>query len=467
LDVTVDSTQSQKLLPDGTIMYQGTTSALLSIMPLPDGSRMNIRVGDGAVSAQNIFDETEDALQTQDGMTYICNGGGQVSIAVLPVGTFVFMEINVRVIRDAIGDINATINAFVQSTDGIVLDGTNGSVQFITPTSDVNLISINGNTIPVDNLELQYDGTGITGPSFPATQDQVANVVVAGAAINVISSSYVLTTGTQTANTYTATQALDGIRHTHTDIAGTMDLYYEFDLGSDGVPTGVKSIGALSGQNDSVGIYAWNWVLNQWDQIGTRTGSNNTNNTLNSYDLLTSHVGTGANIGITRIRFFSSGLTNATLYIDQLLVAHTRAASGIANGSTVTLTTSTINKDLIGEGWKLNLGGQDISGSYIHGAINVSGIATATQASKYVFEDCDFSDVTLSATGRIRHSIFSMANTLNLTSTAGIEDDILNLVDCVSGVAGSGTPHINTGAVTKASSVSLRRWSGGLKTYSK
>lgn len=159
-DVTVDGTQTQKKLPDGTAMYQGSTSVLLSVVPLADGSRMNLRIADGAVSAQQIFDEVEDALQTQDGMTYLCNNNtGEVLIALLPTGTFVFLDTNVRVIRDNVGDANATINAFVESTDGIVLDASNGSVQFVIPNSDVNIVSVNDvATTGVDDFKADLSG---------------------------------------------------------------------------------------------------------------------------------------------------------------------------------------------------------------------------------------------------------------------------------------------------------------------
>jgi hypothetical protein len=143
-DLSVDGSQSQKLLTDGSIAYMGSSSVFLAVAPTADGSRMNLRIGDGAVSAANCFDEVEIALMTQDGMTYLANGGGEISIAILPTGSFVFLENNVRLIRDNVGDANATINAFVQSTDGQVLDNTNGGVQFIAPSSDTNIVSVNG-----------------------------------------------------------------------------------------------------------------------------------------------------------------------------------------------------------------------------------------------------------------------------------------------------------------------------------
>lgn len=154
-DMSVDATQTQKQLSDGSAMYQGTTSAFISVVPSADGSRMFLRISDGSVSAQACFDEAEDALMTQDGMTYLCNGGGQVDIALLATGQYVTLKTNVRVIRDTAPDANATIAAFVSSTDGTVLDNTNGAVQFVTPNSDVNIVSVNGtSTTNIDDFKL-------------------------------------------------------------------------------------------------------------------------------------------------------------------------------------------------------------------------------------------------------------------------------------------------------------------------
>lgn len=153
-DASVDSALDQKLRSDGSAMYNSTTSPFLTVVPQADGSRMNLRIGDGSVSAQACFDESEDALQTQDGMSYLCNGGGQVAWDERATGTFLDLKTNVRLIRDLAGDVNATVVAIVSSTDGTVIDGTNGSVSFAQPSSDVNVVSVNGTaTTGVDDFK--------------------------------------------------------------------------------------------------------------------------------------------------------------------------------------------------------------------------------------------------------------------------------------------------------------------------
>ena len=140
VDKSFNGVLTQLTQPSGAAMYLGSSSALLSVVPNPDGSRMNVRIGNGTVTAQQILDECEDALATNDGIKYLSNGGGRVEFAALPTGTFLFMKSNVRLIRDNVGDSSATVEAFVTSTDGVVLDNTNGDVQFVTVTRAQQLI---------------------------------------------------------------------------------------------------------------------------------------------------------------------------------------------------------------------------------------------------------------------------------------------------------------------------------------
>lgn len=316
------------------------------------------------------------------------------------------------------------------------------------------------NATATSNLEDQYDGTGLSGDTYPATQQQVGAISVASAAINEVAESYTLTTGTQTANTYTATTALDNTRHTHTDSAGAMELYYQFDIGNSGIPVSAKMTGALTGNNDTLGVYAYNWAGASWDQVGSLVGLASSVNSVHDYDLLSAHVGTGSDIGKVRIRFYAaSGLTTATLYVDQLFVSYAQASGGIANGSAVTLTTSTTNTNLIGRGWTLALGGQDISGSYIYQSIGISGTATVSNGSPYIIQECQFNTVSLSAFGYIENSAF--ADTATFTSTSGVSADALDIFNSKSNVAGSGSPTLTFASVTKSTNVNIRNWFGG------
>lgn len=66
-----------------------------------------------------------------------------------------------------------------------------------------------------------------------------------GLMINTPAESYVLTTGTETSGDVTDTELLDGVKHVHDDVSGALDLYYQFDIGGDGVPHSVVVIGNI------------------------------------------------------------------------------------------------------------------------------------------------------------------------------------------------------------------------------
>lgn len=187
-----------------------------------------------------------------------------------------------------------------------------------------DVVEVDGVTASAQNLSDTYDGTGYSDPVAPATQDQAGQIANVGAALNTPMTSYTLTTGNETANDETATEALDSTKHEHTDAAGALDLYYEFTVGGDGIAVQAEVTGLLNSSNDSLGVYAWDWTLSAWEQVGTKNGQNNTTlNIVSTFNLFAKHTGTAANLGLVRIRFFSaSGLTTATLRIDQIFVAY-------------------------------------------------------------------------------------------------------------------------------------------------
>ena len=186
-----------------------------------------------------------------------------------------------------------------------------------------NVTAISGDSTAADNLEAMYDGTGYENPFAPAQQQQVENIASTGSAINTISESYTLTAGTQSSGAYTDADTVNQVYHVHTDTAGALELYYEFNVGADGVPTACEVIGRLNGNNDTVIIRAYDWVGAAWAQIGTMVGKAGTGDDTLILQLYASHVGTGANAGVVRIGFYAaSGLTSATLYIDRIFASY-------------------------------------------------------------------------------------------------------------------------------------------------
>lgn len=368
-------------------------------------------------------------------------------------------------------------------------------------TADVTAIS--GDTTAADNLELQYDGTGLTGDTFPSTQAQLSNIANVGSAVNKSADSYTLTTGTQTANSYTDTAALDGVRHTHTDTAGQLDLYYEFIIGG-GSPSSVTITGKLTGVNDDLEMYAYDWVATTWVQIGVMNGTTSSTNAVFAYDLFVSMVGTGADIGKVRIRFTDGAytLTSATLYVDQIFVSYSQVSGDyalgaiwvdtnasntnttpgldgistnpvstwaaaltlstslniknfqIVNGSSITLSANSDSYNIHGNRWDLNLNGQSIEGVAISGADLVgTGTATVTHP---VFSDCHIAAATLPPSHFDTCGIGDSSGTFTGGSAGQY---VFN--GCYSLVPGPGKPNFVFSGLGAATGINNRGWTGG------
>jgi hypothetical protein len=160
-----------------------------------------------------------------------------------------------------------------------------------------------------------------------------SGVVTVGGAISKQSGSFTLTTGVVVSGTHLNTHTKDGIFHQLQDSAGTLDVYYEFDIGSNTIPTTVIAQLYSHGNNDTIALEAYNWVDLSWDHIDTIDGENQTVVHAHSGALFTNSVGTGANDGLVRIRFNGTGLTSSNLYLDQLLVGYTSIAIAPDNAS--------------------------------------------------------------------------------------------------------------------------------------
>ncbi len=363
---------------------------------------------------------------------------------------------------------------------------------------DVNVDEISDDLVAPQNLELQYDTTGLTGDTFPATQAQVGNIASGTAATNTIATSVTVTTGTEV-NSYTDTAELDGTTHEVNPVGGNTDFYYEFNVGANGVPVAVQWQGYANSQGDTYDIYAWNWSGSAWQQIGSVSGTALSTISTEIFDLTTGHVGTGVNVGLVRWRalstdgtgfntdrilcsfatnFVSVGYddgaiwidtnvsnTNTELFIDGVadnpvstwaaaLTINTTLGTNkfrIANGSTIALTGNSDNYALDGDNWTLALGGQSIAGFHVFGA-SVSGIGTGVG---HDFHDCRINAVTL-ASGMIRES--GIAGPI---TASGAADYFLDR--CHSMVAGVSTPTFDFGAAVGNTSLNMRNWSGGIE----
>jgi hypothetical protein len=160
-------------------------------------------------------------------------------------------------------------------------------------------------------------------------------------------------------------------------------------------------------------------------------------------------------LGQVLVRIYGTGLTTSTPFrVDQLLAGRTIKTGGITNGSTVTLSAATTNKDFAGSNWILALGGQNISGSAFIGAVSVTGTSSGTTA--VTFEKCDFGAATIPP-GQYKECGFGLASGTLTAASAGT----YNLDWPKSRVAGGGTPSYNWATATGTVDVNYRGGLGG------
>jgi hypothetical protein len=338
-------------------------------------------------------------------------------------------------------------------------------------------------------------------------EGQISRIAVTGAAINQVAASVVVTTGTPS-GTLENTFAQDNAYHQVAEAAGEIDVYYEFELPADGVPTGTTFNGRLDrigGASSVILVQAWNWVTLQWDGVGTLFSVNNStvlDDETTAFALLTGHVGTGLNLGLVRVRFTQTGFTRSEeLFTDQIFVSYavvfrsvgyaqgkiwidtingspgtTPFFNGVADNpvdsladatalavalgirrfaiapsSVIALAQAYDEYTFAGVHWFLDLGGQSIDEAAFAGA-EVNGIGVAVGLPH--FFDCDVQVASLPSC-HLHKSI--LAGTLTLV-TAGF----YHLDACSSGVAGVATPTIDFGVAVGATDLNMRHYSGGV-----
>ncbi len=319
---------------------------------------------------------------------------------------------------------------------------------------DVNVNEVSDDSTAADNLEAQYDTTGVSGDTFPATQLQVSSIGSGSAgAVNIANTQDnidgaivdgVTFVGVETSGTNASVNGADETYHNITG-AGTgnnfIDIVYQFDVGGARTASSVIFKGRLDGANDSLPVEVWNGST--WDQISVIDGQapSNTTDIEKVIPLLVTHTGTGANLGEVYIRIHNTGAqTGPDLFTDMLLVQAVNIGQSIgyadgalwyddsvsntstepyvdatadnpvsswaaikslvssvgldririANGSTVTLDANTDNYTLVGDNWDLALGSQSIVEIAVRGA-HITGIGTAASGR------CDFADCLVGA----------------------------------------------------------------------
>jgi hypothetical protein len=300
--------------------------------------------------------------------------------------------------------------------------------------------------------EDQYDGTGLTGDTYPARQDQLGNLSSGSSGWSINASTAVITTGSET-NDYTDTFS-SGVIHIVEDAAGNTDFYYEFDLSTyNGVATQFLWNGYVQSNGDSALARYYDWGTTSWLTIDTLSGANGTTVVELPFDVPVGATGTGANFGLVRFKFEST--TSTAIGTDRVRCVFNQSVSGITNGSTITLGSSALNQNYIGNNWNLAQGGQVVTGAFIKGAV-VTGTGTGTGGTTY--EDCFFGAATIPPSTGVRCGISLGSATLSLGSAG----DYRFIGDPTSAVPGAPAATIDCTAGGANITLELRGYSGGI-----
>jgi len=199
-------------------------------------------------------------------------------------------------------------------------DTTSGNTLDVTATGAAG---IDWNNVENPTTAVNLSATFIQGVNSLATgTDSVSTVATSGST---------LTTGSATSGTYASTSEQDGVYWRIADAAGSLDMYFEFNVGSLGVPTTALWVGALTTAVNSLKVFAYNWGGSAWEQVGLLSGASTLIVNEQEYNFTTSHVGTGGNLGLVRLRFQNTGLVSANFYTDRILCSYTNVYSFPSN----------------------------------------------------------------------------------------------------------------------------------------
>jgi len=368
---------------------------------------------------------------------------------------------------------------------------------------DVNVKAISDDTGAADNLELMYDGTGYTDETAPASRSQVGALATGSAAISTTAESRTLGGSEPETNSYTDTVEEDGTYHIVEDDGGTTDVYYQFNIGGDGVPTVFTWTGYAQSNGDDYIVQIYNWISSTWEQVGTIEGSNGTTPMVRVWQATLAHVGSGDDLGKVRLRFYST--TGTAIATDRLLCSFSVVArsagyeagaiwvdtsldntntesyvDGVADnpvstwaaaltlssqlnlhkfilapGSSITLSGNSDNYSIIGYSATVALAGQSVSGAYFEGCI-ITGDDDGSNTIPTRYRGCKFSDSTLG-----RHELCGCSFTGNIT-LAEAGDYLWD--QCVSFASGDGTPDVTFPAGN--ANLNVRHYSGGMEVNS-
>ncbi len=417
----------------------------------------------------------------------------------------------------ALSEINASGSgggSYDQSAHSQEATGDNAASILVSELS-ANVTKVSGSSTAADNLELQYDTTGLSGDTFPASQAQVDGIGSGSAgAVNIKATEDNSSAAIIDSVTKVGTITGD-FNNVHADTGGStiisilddsddIDFVLGYDVGGARAGTSVSIVANVNGNADSMTIEAYDHVGAGWDIIGILNGSGGGSYVTKDYPLYAEHTGTSGELGKVYIRFDNNGTTPSLLQIDRCSVAavNTSTSVGYADGAywvdsagtsgteigtngtadnpctwanavsmngtqalnrfhiaantSITLSATAANYSFLGQAYSVALGSQNIDGAFFFGA-NVTGIGTWTSTHP-IFEDCPIGTVTLPPS--IMRRCF-----LSGTITASAAGDFY-LNHCVSRIAGASSPVFDFGGAVGNSSLNMRLYSGGIQLES-
>lgn len=264
----------------------GATASLLNA-PGTFGEILNSGGGGGGATPSQIADAVWDELlsgHTIPGSAgeFLTGAGGGSTPSVIAdaVRTELTPELN-RI------DVNISTRSSQASVDG-------------KPT----LAQIEGSTVIAKESSSQtiLDNQGLI-------LTEIGNITPSSASIHVGADSFVQTVGTVVSGTYLDTRTFDEGIHILAGTSNNLDAYYEFNLGTNYIPTNFNFTGHSTNNSSIVSIYAYNWDATTWEKIGEVLGTKANNNL--SFALFQKHI---SNTGFARIRFASTNVTQ--LHVD-------------------------------------------------------------------------------------------------------------------------------------------------------
>ena len=194
---------------------------------------------------------------------------------------------------------------------------------------DVNVTSISGDSGAADNLELQYDGTGLIGDTYPYTQAEGA-ALGGGLAINTTMASVTAIKGSEQ-NLSNASTSDDSRWTGDDDGSGAEFIFRCTPADTSNIPVEIMFEGYYdepTGATNGATLQVYNFNTAMWDTIATLTNSSKDED--HEVPLSHAHKAPGSGtlesvaytIGDVLIKFFqdTTETGNACLLIDLMLV---------------------------------------------------------------------------------------------------------------------------------------------------